>query len=429
MNDTIEPRILKGTRDFLPEQMAKRMFVMNSIRSVFERMGYDTIETPVIEYQETLLGKYGDEGSQLTYKFEDNGGRKIALRYDQTVPTARFVAQYTNDLPMPFKRYQISRVWRADKPAKGRYREFYQCDIDVIGTDSVLADAEVANCIYQVFNELKFNDFVIRVNSRKLINQVLEQANIATENQTRVIQLIDKLDKVSAEVVRAELVEVISEAAADAVMNLVTLTGTNAEKLTQLKEYNITELEQLLSFAKQFGIPEENIVFDPSLARGLDYYTGLIFETIIPSLQLGSVCGGGRYADLCGMFGKKDLSGVGVAFGFDRILVAMEELGMLSDIGLNSQVLVTNFSEETLPYAISLLTDLQAAGVNSEIYFEPTKLVKQFKYANKKQIPFVVMCGEDEVRDNVVTIKIMESGKQKVIPRDQLTSYFLGLSE
>lgn len=428
MNQIIEPKILKGTRDVLPQDMAKRQYVMNTFAQVFTRFGYDTIETPALEYAETLLGKYGEEGSKLLYKFKDNGGRDVALRYDQTVPTARLVAMYANDLPMPFKRYQISKVWRADKPAKGRYREFYQCDIDIIGTDSLVADAEVIAVISKVMQALGIENYVIKMNNRKFINSVLEQLNIPQDSQTSVIQLLDKLDKVDRAVIGKELEQYISKEQIEGLFSVVLQTGTNEEKLEALKQYNVKDIVELFKLLPNFGVPAGVVQFDPALARGLDYYTGTIVETILPDLQLGSVCGGGRYDDLCSMFTKQQFSGVGVAFGFDRLMVALEELNKLNAVGLNAQALVTYFDEATLSASIAAATELQTNTVNAELYFEPAKLAKQFKYADKKQIPFVVMIGSDEVQNNTVTIKMMKTGKQKTIPRSQLVAYFQGLN-
>lgn len=426
MTRIIESKILKGTRDFLPQDMAKRQYVMDKIVAVFKRFGYDTIETPVIEYAETLLGKYGDEGSKLMYQFPDNGGRQIALRYDQTVPTARFVAMYYNKLPMPFKRYQISRVWRADKPAKGRYREFYQCDIDVIGTNNLLADAEIAKVVSEVMQALGFQDYSIKFNSRRLINSVFVGLNIAQKNYTKVLQTLDKLDKIGRQAVATELATILN---ASTIENLLaTLVPENRDDIfSQLENYDTTEVKRFIELCDQLSISKANLQFDPSLARGLDYYTGIIYEVVLPNMQIGAVCGGGRYDDLCGMFSTKQFSGVGVAFGFDRLVLAMEELGLLDALGLNAQVLVTYFNDSTLAQALASTTTLQAAGINTEVYFEPAKLSKQFTYANAKHIPFVVVLGPDEITDNNVTIKIMSTGKQKTIPTNQLATYFRGL--
>ncbi|EKD94027.1 MAG: hypothetical protein ACD_28C00004G0008 [uncultured bacterium] len=422
----ITPEILKGTRDFLPKDMAKREYVMDKIRSVFVRFGYDTIETPAIEYTRTLLGNYGEEGSKLMYRFKDNGDRDIALRYDQTVPFARLVAANYQNLPMPFKRYQISRVWRADKPAKGRYREFYQCDIDVIGTASLLAEAEVAAVMFRVFEALGFPRFVIKFNSRRLMNSIMDDLGIEAGIQKNVIRSLDKLDKIGREGVKKEMMSFLEEARCDLVFDVVLQEGTNAEKLKALSRYSTEEIQLFLEKAAAFGVPEGVLEFDVSLARGLDYYTGITFEAFLPDVAIGAVCAGGRYDDLCSLFCKEKFSGVGVAFGFDRLVVAMEQLELLKNAQLNAQILVTYFDDATLPNSLTILRNLQADGLNAEVYFEPASLSKQMKYADKKEIPFVVICGPDELAKEEVMIKIMKTGQQKSIPQNQLTSYFKG---
>jgi len=422
----VKPEILKGTRDFLPEEMAKREYAASIIRKVFARFGYDAIDTPSIEYTKTILGKYGAEGNKLTYRFEDNGGRDICLRYDQTVPFARVVAANYQNLPMPFKRYQIGNVWRADKPAKGRYREFTQFDIDIIGTDSLLADAEIAAVMNAVLNDLGFKEYLIKFNSRRLMNSIMDSLGIEQEKGTAVIRIIDKLEKIGAEKVKKELEKIIAPTISDSLMQIMTLTGSNDEKIKKLSDYDSSEIEEFLKLSKGFGIKEENIELDPSIARGLDYYTGIVFEAVLPNVSIGSISGGGRYDNLCGKFCKERFSGVGVAFGFDRIVVAMEELELFKNVGLNSKVLVTIFDESSITNAQAILNELQKSGVNTEIYSEPVKLGKQFKYANKKRIPFVVICGPDEMERGEVTIKIMDSGDQKVIPREQLGEYING---
>lgn len=425
MTDLIKPEILKGTRDFLPEEKAKRDYVMNKIRGIFESFGYDTIETPVIEYAKTLLGKYGDEGSKLVYSFEDNGGRNIALRYDQTVPFARLVAQYNQELPMPFKRYQISRVWRADKPGKGRYREFYQCDIDLIGTTSLMADAEVATVMNRVLSGLGFQNFEIQFNSRRLMNQIFSELSIGEKTVPDVLRIMDKIEKIGAEEVRKELRLFLDESIVDRLLDVLLMTGSNAEKLEQLSAFDTTEVQRFLETAAAYGVPEGALVFNLSLARGLDYYTGIIFEAVLTDVEIGSVAGGGRYDNLCAMFTKQEISGTGVAFGFDRLVLAMDELGLLDSVKLNAQVMVMNF-EETLSESLELVQELQAAGVNTEVYMESAKLSKQMKYADKKQVPFVVIYGENERDSEMVTVKMMKSGKQIEVPRAQIAAYFTG---
>ncbi len=426
MKKYIEPKILQGTRDFLPADMARREFVMNKIKDTFISFGYDSVQTPAIEYAETILGKYGDEASQLVYRFKDNGGRDIALRYDQTVPFARLVASNYKTLPMPFKRYQIGPVWRGDRPGKGRYREFYQCDVDIIGTKNLVAEAEIAAVIVKTFTALGFKDFVIKFNSRHLINSILENLNISTESQAGIIRILDKLEKIGRENVIEELVTLIDKSLANKLLNIISIDGTTKEKIELLEKYEVTEIKEFIEITRMFNIKEENLFFDPSLARGLDYYTGIIFEVFIPNLPIGAVCAGGRYDDLCSLFCGEQFSGVGVAFGFDRIMVAMEELGLLKNIILNAQALVTFFNDVTLASSIKILNEVQKAGVNAEIYFEPAKISKQMKYADKKQVPFILICGPEEMSRNEVIIKIMKTGKQKTIPQNQISNYFIG---
>lgn len=422
----INPKILQGTRDFLPADMAKRDFVMGQIKSVFVRFGYDTIETPAIEYAETLLGKYGDEGSKLIYRFRDNGDRDIALRYDQTVPFARLVAMNWQELPMPFKRYQISKVWRADRPAKGRYREFVQCDFDIIGTRSLVAEAEVAKMIAEVCRALGFKEFAIKFNSRRLMNSLFAALQIDSARFADVLRQLDKLDKIGLEAVTAELAKFLSVKETNALLELIAKPGSNAEKIQRLKKYDTAEIEAFLEKCRGFGVPEEALEFDPALARGLDYYTGITYEVFLRNVPIGAICAGGRYDDLCGLFCEEKFSGVGVAFGFDRIITAMEELGMLKDVSLSAQVLMTYFDDSTLLSSLQVLNELQKNGINSEIYFDAAPLAKQFKYAAKKEIPFVVIVGPDEVKKGEVTIKVMKTGKQKTIPANQLASYLTG---
>ncbi len=426
MADLITPRIPRGTRDFLPKDMAKRQSVMEKIESVFTNFGYNTIETPAIEYAETLLGQYGNEDSKLTYTFKDKGGREIALRYDQTVPFARFVAAYHKNLPMPFKRYQIAPVWRADKPGKGRYREFYQCDVDIIGTKSLLAEGEIAKVVDRVFESLGFDSFEIKFNSRRLINSILGSLNIPLDEQKEVIRALDKLGRVESERVAKELGSFVTEEAIETLLGVITTQGTNGQKIAFLEEYDTKEIKGFLAICDAFGISKKRLVFDLTLARGLDYYTGIVFEVFLPKVDIGAVCAGGRYDGLCSLFSTEQFSGVGVAFGFDRIMIAMEELNMFCDVKLNSRVLVTYFDEATLRNSLRILNDLQNAGINAEIYFEPEKLGKQLKYADKKEIPFVVICGPDEIQRGEATIKVMKTGKQKRIPQNQLTAYLNG---
>lgn len=419
----IQPKILKGTREFGPQEMSKRNLVMAKLKNIFARYGYDPIETPILNPAETILGKYGEEGDRLTYSFEDNGKRKLALPYDLTVPFARYFAANWQQLPLPFKRYQIQRVWRAEKPQKGRLREFYQCDIDIIGTESLIAEAEVARVITTAFSELGFERFKIKTNSRRLMNDVLLNFEVPQEKAMAVVRVIDKLAKIGDEAVIEELGRLGIESAAE-LLAAIRPEANTAATLGKLANYDTSEIETLLGYCRALGISEELIDFDPSLARGLDYYTGIIYEVIsLDNPELGSLCAGGRYDNLCGLFCKESFSGMGVAFGFERIMIAMEERGYFASLRLNSQILVTIFDENYVEYSLKLYQMLTTAGLNCETYFEPEKLKKQFKYADRKQIPFVVTLGPEEKRAGEVTVKSMQSGKQKTIPLSQLISF------
>lgn len=416
----IVPKILKGTRDFGHTEMAKRNFVKDTIKTVFESFGYDPIETPAIEYAETILGKYGDEGDKLTYHFEDHGDRHIALRYDQTVPFARYYAANYGSLTTPYKRYEINRVWRADKPQKGRYREFYQCDVDIIGTESILAEVELAKIIFTSLKNLGIENFNIKVNDRKLMDSILDKANIDLEKRILVIRLIDKLDKIGAEAVIDEFKKLdLSKEQINLIAPLLKNDGTNAEKLEQFKEFESTGVGEFLKYIKGTEV-EEYISFDISLARGLDYYTGLIFETVIPETGLGSVAGGGRYDNLCGSFSKQKFSGVGIALGFDRIVDALEILGLFRDTKTNAKVLVVNFNEELSEFSLKTADLLREAGINTEFYFEPGNLGKQFKYADKRGIPFVVIAGPEERKENIYSLREMKTGETFNFSIDEL---------
>lgn len=421
--EIIQPKILKGTREFGPKEMSKRNVVMEKIKEIFSRYGYDPIETPILNPAETILGKYGEEGDRLTYNFEDNGKRRLALPYDLTVPFARYFAANWQELPLPFKRYQIQRVWRGEKPTKGRLREFYQCDIDVIGTESLIAEAEIARVITSVFAELGFKNFQIKTNSRRLMNDILSAFDVPKEKAMEAMRVIDKLEKIGEAAV-IELLEKLEIANEKVLLTALKPEATTKETLEKLKNYDTSEIKTLLNYCNALGVPEERIDFDPSLARGLDYYTGIIYEVVSSdNPELGSLCAGGRYDNLCGLFCKESFSGMGVAFGFERIMIAMQERGDFDDLTLNSQILVTLFDEDSTNDSLKLYRLLTEAGLKSEIYFEPEKLKKQFKYADKKQIPFVVIQGPEEKQKNEVTVKSMQSGKQKTIPVSQLITY------
>ena len=424
----IQPTILKGTRDFLPPEMMRRNVVMEIIRKTFEQFGYSPIETPIICPAETILGKYGEEGDRLTYSFKDRGNRLIALPYDLTVPFARFVAANYQDLPLTFKRYQIQRVWRAEKPQQGRLREFYQCDIDIIGSKSLICEAEIVKMIVAVFEKLLIPNITIKVNSRRLMNVILQSFGINQSNTISVIRIIDKITKIGEEVVVSELQKMGIDNA-KMVIETLTREDTNKGTLKKLAAYDTTELGEFLSYCDSLGVPEKNLQIDPTLARGLDYYTGLTFEVISTDANFGSICAGGRYDNLCGLFSDKDFSGVGVAFGFERIMLLLEQLKLFRSSNAPSQALVTIFNENSVKDALQTYSNLIEAGVPSEIYFEPEKLSKQFKFADKKQIPFVLIQGPEEQEKGEITIKRMQNGKQKNIPVNQLVTYLTNYYE
>jgi len=383
---------LKGFRDFLPEQARKRQYVINTLKDVFSSYGFEPLETPALEYEEILAGKYGEEGDKLMYRFEDNGGRRVALRYDQTVPLARVVAQNQNDLPSPFKRYQIQSVFRAENTQRGRFREFLQCDIDTTGTTSIFADAEILAIIADSFDALGFKDYTILVNDRTLFADLPTKAIIA----------IDKLKKIGAEEVKKELETL----------------GVKGEKLDELLGASQTDtLKQIVDAAREFGVDEKRIRFEPTLARGLDYYTGIIIEVEVQGYSVGSVGGGGRYDNLIGMFAGKEVPAVGFAFGFDRIIEALEEQKLFPGNLSPTKALVTIFSPELLDNAIEATYQLRAAGIATELYLDPnTKMERQLKYADQKRIPYVIIIGNDEAVKNEITIKNLKTREQTKSP-------------
>ncbi len=393
---------LKGFRDFLPQEARKRQYVINTLKKVFEGYGFEPLETPALEYQEILAGKYGDEGDKLMYKFEDNGGRNVALRYDQTVPLARVVAQYGSQLPTPFKRYQIQPVWRAENTQKGRFREFLQCDIDTVGLNSLYADAEIVACSIKALESLGFKNFKVLINDRTIFSVV----------SPSVIRAIDKLKKIGSEKVIEELVE----------------TGLTKEQaqttLENISKADLTPtLETVFNALKEMGVDSQKYEFSPTLARGLDYYTGIILEIEIDEYTAGSVLGGGRYDNLVGMFSSQQVPAVGCAFGFDRILEAMEQFDLFPKDLTTSKVLVTVFSEELGEKSIEVAKKLRDANINTELWLDAqSKLEKQLKYADQKGIPYVVIIGPNEATKNNVTLKNLANKTQEVLSLDELAS-------
>lgn len=402
----IKAQTLKGFRDFLPPAARARQFVVGKIKEIFERYGFDPLETPALEYAETILGKYGDEADKLLYLFEDNGKRKVGLRYDQTVPLSRVVAQYP-DLPKPFKRYQVQPVWRAENTQKGRFREFLQCDIDTIGSDSPLADAEIIDCTLKAFSQLGFSGVSMSINDRTIFDTL--------KMTKQEITIIDKLDKIGPAAVITQLEE----------------SGRkDAQRLfEQLKLMRPTErIWKIFETLKSMGY-KENVAFrfDPFLARGLDYYTSTIFELKAASYPAGSLAGGGRYDNLIGQFTGKSMPAVGIAFGFDRIMEALDSLSLLPAEKTATELLVTIFSQEQLGAAVALTSTLRDAGLNAELYMdEDSKLEKQLKYADKKGIPYVVIQGPEEAEKQVVKLKTMATKDQEELSVDTLIGKLQG---
>lgn len=420
----IQPRVFKGARDFLPEQMLHREQILNTMRTVFKKYGYAPIETPAIEYLDILTGKYGEEADRLIYKLNYKTATKdeAALHYDLTVPFSRMVAM-NNDLPIPFKRYQIQPVWRADRPQphQGRFREFYQCDVDCVGTSSMLIEAELIAITYEVLSTLQIPDFLIKINNRKILNGITQYIGLDEKHVGDICISIDKLDKVAWAEVEKELVE--KNIKHSAIQKLQELLAKEIN-LNQLKlelseipvaQEGIAEVEEIFNYLNVWDIPPQYFTFDISLARGLDYYTGPIFETKLPKHpHIGSLNGGGRYNGLIASFGGKDLPAVGTSLGLDRIFTAMQQLNLLPEVKTSTQVLVANFGEDTLEAALKLVKKLRANNINTEFYPEASKMKKQFAYCDKKQIPFMAILGEDEIAQQKITLKNMRASEQNM---------------
>ncbi|WP_229531968.1 histidine--tRNA ligase [Phocaeicola vulgatus] len=445
-----KPGIPKGTRDFSPVEMAKRNYIFNTIRDVFHLFGYQQIETPSMENLSTLMGKYGDEGDKLLFKIQNSGdyfngitdeellGRnavKLAskfcekgLRYDLTVPFARYVVMHRDEISFPFKRYQIQPVWRADRPQKGRYREFYQCDADVVGSNSLLNEVELVQMIDRVFG--KFGVRVsIKINNRKILTGIAEIIGEA-DKIVDITVAIDKLDKIGLENVNAELASKgIPQEAIDKLQPIILLSGSNEEKLETLKTVlatseaglkGVEESEFILKTVSALGVKSE-VELDLTLARGLNYYTGAIFEVKALDVQIGSISGGGRYDNLTGVFGMDGMSGVGISFGADRIFDVLNQLDLYPKEAVNgTELLFVNFGDKEAAYCLPILTKVREAGVRAEIYPDASKMKKQMGYANDKQIPFVAIVGENEMNEGKLTLKNMTTGEQSLVTPDEL---------
>jgi len=420
----------KGMRDFSPSQMIKRNYVIELIERVFRNHGFDPIETPAIELWETLSGKYGDE-EKLLYTFEDRGKRKVGLRYDLTVPFSRFVANHLNEIPRPFKRYQIQPVWRADKPQKGRFREFYQCDIDIIGVKSTIADAEIIKVLYEVLNQLGFKNFKINFNSRKLFNTLREHLQVSDEKEFLIARAIDKFDKIGIDGVKKELEKYgFSTEQIKKIAEILNVKGDNTQKLKELEKLmgntpsfkNFQEeIEELIFYCQEFGIPKDVILFNPFLARGLDYYTGPIFETTLTTPKIGSLTGGGRYDNLIGIFSNTHIPATGSSLGLERIITVMDELSMypFSDTTY-TKVLVAVQDKNLLKELIEIAETLRKAEISTELYLGNKDLRGQINYALKKGIDLMIIMGEEEKKEGVVNIKTLSKKTQEKVKREKI---------
>ncbi|WP_099365485.1 histidine--tRNA ligase [Sphingobacterium sp. 1.A.4] len=444
----IKPSLAKGTRDFTPVEMEKRNHIYNTLKTIFKKYGYSEIQTPSFENLSTLTGKYGDEGDKLIFKILNSGDylskapeklleekkstelissiSEKALRYDLTVPFARYVVMHQHEIALPFKRFQIQPVWRADRPQRGRYREFYQCDVDVVGSDSLLNEAEFILIYQEALTKLGLQDFNIKLNNRKILSGIAEVVG-KPELIVDMTVAIDKLDKIGLEGVNKELLERgFTEEDLAVLKPIIELSGTNLEKLTALKSVlvdsavglqGIAEIETVFDYLQKLGqgsLLEKIVEVDITLARGLNYYTGCIFEVKTNEVQMGSIGGGGRYDDLTGMFGLKEITGVGVSFGADRIYDVLEELNLFPPINAErTKVLIINFDKELEGFTLPLLYQLRDAGIAAELYPAAVKLKKQMSYADAKQVPYVLLIGDEEVRSGELSLKNMESGEQE----------------
>lgn len=425
--ESVKLQILKGTRDFLPAQFMVRRKVIDIIRQSFERFGFEPMETPALEYAETLEGKYGEEGDRLIYKFADRGERMVALRYDLTVPLARTVAMY--QVGEPFRRYQISPVWRADKPQKGRFREFWQCDADIVGSREMWADAEVIALTGVTLKKLGFENFMIRLNNRKLLNGIAIYGGIEEKQMASFFRTIDKSEKIGWDGVKEELKERgFSESAVQKTMSMLLHESQGDPILGELKETlkdvpvaqeGIAEIEEIQKCLDSLGADRNHISFDGSLARGLDYYTGPIFETVIERPRIGSISGGGRFDSLIGMFSERSIPATGTSLGLERIITIMEELTMVPKLRAVSEVLVTVFDRSLVGDSMAMVAELRLAGVNGEVYVKEEKLKKQLTYAHHKGIPLVIIIGPDEKEKGIVEVRDMRRKAQISCPRGE----------
>ena len=437
----IKPRVPRGMRDILPEQMIRRQYVINVIREVFEEFGFEPLQTPALELSEVLTGKYGPDAEKLIYQAGHVGGKEdISLRYDLSVPLCRLIAMYPQ-LPKPFKRYQIDPVWRAERPQKGRYRQFFQCDADTVGSESMLTDAENVTLIYQVLTRLGFKQFEININDRKLITGIGQFAGVPTEQLGGLYRSIDKLDKIGLAGVRAELAEnQIPEPVIEKLLALLEVEGDAATVLSALSEQlgdaevareGIAELKALIGYLTTLGVPDKFYKVNVSMVRGLEYYTGPIYETVVEEPKIGSITGGGRYDELIGSFSKQGYPATGTSFGIERIIDVMEEFDMFPvAVGKTvTQVLVTVFDADLAQESLKVASLLRQSGIRVEVYSRPARMSAQIKYADTKGIPYAVILGSDEVEAGTVAVRDLANREQHIVPRGELIGRIKQLSE
>ena len=441
MSTFIKPRVPRGMRDILPEQMIRRQYVIDVIREVFEEFGFEPLQTPAMELSEVLTGKYGPDAEKLIYQAGHTGGKEdISLRYDLSVPLCRVVAMYPQ-LPKPFKRYQIDPVWRAERPQKGRYRQFFQCDADTVGSEGMLADAENVNLVYQVLSRLGFEQFEININNRKLITGIGEYSGVPTEQLAGLYRSIDKLDKIGTNGVSEELRDNnIPEEVIEKLLDLLQVEGDAITVLTDMKQQlanfeiareGITELEELINYITTLGVPEKYYRVNVAMVRGLEYYTGPIYETVVEEPKIGSITGGGRYDELIGSFSKQSFPATGTSFGIERIIDVMEEFDMFpSTVGKTvTQVLMTVFDDDLMEESLKLATRLRQGSIRTEVYFQPARISTQLKYADSKGIPYAMILGSDELELGVVAVRDLASREQENVPLDKVVDRIRQLIE
>lgn len=426
MSKTIAPRTPRGFRDFLPDTMLRRNYVTDSIREVFHRFGFEPLDTPILELRETLFGKYGEDAEQLIFSAQHGRSSKdpLAMRYDLTVPLARVVGQYESRLSLPFKRYHIAPVFRGERPQRGRYREFWQCDADIVGVAGIAADAEIIMLMAQILERLGFPQFLIKINHRQLLTAIGDFSGVPGAQLPDLYRSVDKFDKIGADGVRSELVERgIDQDAVSRMMALLQAQQPGADSLDLIAEAigsadpGLADLRDLRQMLADGGVPPARYAFDFTMVRGLGYYTGPIFETVISEPNLGSITGGGRYDNLIGMFRRQSLPTTGTSFGLERIIDLMDELNLYPEHlgGTLVQALVTVFSEETRTASMKIADELRRAGINTELYLEGRKLGRQFAYADRKGIPLVAVAGPDELERGVVKLRRLRDGQETAV--------------